>query len=256
MHGLCMYWLVATLLLSLLIGGDAWCEASEQRIGVLARGGDRIAPDRFATTAEYLTRQIPGRTFSFVPLTRVAMNDAVARGELAFAITNPGHSVHLEVMYGATPIATAQDSWQGTLYSTIGAVVIVQARRPDLARMADLKGKSFMADSRNSFDGFQIAWWELKAHGVDPFRDFSRLVFSDSRRKASSKPCATEVSMRRLWNPACWSEWPMQAGSISTSSAFCIRTPRRGTRSPGAANSIPSGRFSKRAKRPTNSGNA
>jgi len=35
-----------------------------------------------------------------------------------------------------------------------------------------------MSVSRNDFDGFQLSWWELKAHDIDPFHDFSSLIFS------------------------------------------------------------------------------
>ncbi len=174
-----MYRFLPQALLIVLTAVSAAGATAEHRIAVLARGADRIAPQRFDATADYLSRQIPGETFVVVPLTRAALDDAIAGGDVAFAITDPGDSVYLQTAYGATPLATAQDSWHGAVYSTIAAAVIARADRPDLAWMSDLKGKSFMADSRNSFGGFQIAWWELKAHDIDPFRDFSRLIFSN-----------------------------------------------------------------------------
>ncbi len=170
---------IAAVLLVVLANADAWCEAIEHRIGVLLRDGERVAPERWTATADYLTRQIPGHAFAIVPLSRPAMNAAVSRGELTFVLTDAGHFVYLAGTYGVSGVATAQDSWHGTVYSSVGAVVITRADRRDIGRMSDLKGKSFMADDPESFEGFQLAWWELKAHDIDPFRDFSRLEFTN-----------------------------------------------------------------------------
>lgn len=170
---------IAAVLLVVLANADARCEAIEHRIGVLLRDGERVAPERWTATADYLTRQIPGHAFEIVPLSRPAMNGAVSRGELAFVLTDAGHFVYLAATYGVSDVATAQDSWHGTVYSSVGAVVITRADRRDIGWMSDLKGKSFMADDPESFEGFRLAWWELKAHDIDPFRDFSRLEFTN-----------------------------------------------------------------------------
>jgi two-component system sensor histidine kinase TtrS len=71
-----------------------------------------------------------------------------------------------------------QHQYRDATHSTAGAVIIARADRPDIVWMSDLHGKSFMAVARDSFAGFQLAWWELQSHDIDPFRDFSRLVFS------------------------------------------------------------------------------
>ena len=153
-------------------------ETNTHAIGVLDRSGDQETRERWRPTADYLASRIPGHAFVVVPLAQAALSRALARGDIEFAITNPGHYVELAAWYGAAAIATMEHLVGGIADSTAGAAIIARADRPDIMWISDLKGKSFMALGRNSFAGFQLAWWELRAHDVDPFRDFSRLIFS------------------------------------------------------------------------------
>jgi PAS domain S-box-containing protein len=170
--------LLAALLLIVTTTGSAWADATRVTIGVLVGDGEHNAPERWPPTADFLTREIPEHQFVITPLDRESLRQAVRRNELDFILTNPGQYVELATTYGIAGLATIQHAWLGKSYAMFGTTIITRADRKDIAWLSQIKGKSFMAVSRNDFDGFQLAWWELKAHDIDPFEDFSALIFS------------------------------------------------------------------------------
>jgi two-component system sensor histidine kinase TtrS len=153
----------------------AWAdERVPVKIGVLAfRGGDD-ALKRWSPTAEYLSAAIPSARFEVVPLTPEDLNATVEKNALGFVLTNTGNYVDLEARHGISRIATLRTP-TGSFF---GAVIFVRADRADIRTFKDLKGKSFMAVQPEGFGGLQMAWRELKAHGLDPFKDFKALKFS------------------------------------------------------------------------------
>lgn len=148
------------------------------RIGVLAFRGGEDALKRWSPTADYLTAAIPGTRFEVVPLAPEDLNAAVEKGALSFVLTNTGNYVDLEARYGISRIATLLTPARIEAGSVFGAVIFTRADRADITTLKDLKGKSFMAVQPEGFGGFQMAWRELKRHGLDPFKDFKPLTFS------------------------------------------------------------------------------
>lgn len=173
-----MFRLLTALLLTITAADTAAADATRVAIGVLVRAGEHNAIEHWTPTADYLSRQIRERRFVIIPHDLDSMRRAVEHNELDFILTNPGQYADLQARYGITALVTIQNIWRDELHSVSGAVIFTQADRQDIEWMPQLKGKSFMAVSRDAFDGFQLAWWELKAHDIDPFHDFSRLVFS------------------------------------------------------------------------------
>jgi two-component system, LuxR family, sensor histidine kinase TtrS len=157
--------------------------AARISIGVLVLDGEHDALKRWSPTADYLSWHVPSQRFVIVPLDREAMRHAVEHGELDFILTNPSQYVELAATQGITALATMSYAWQGKSYSESSAAIIVRADRQDIHRLSDLRGKSFMAVSPDAFDGFQIIDRELRTHGIDPSRDFSRLTFSGSTQE-------------------------------------------------------------------------
>lgn len=148
------------------------------KIGVLAFRGADAALKRWAMTAQYLGQSIDGYNFQMVPLSLADMKTAVAGDRLDFVLTNTGNYVDLEARYGITRIATLRTPSTVRAGNVFGAIIFSRADRHDIQTLEDLKGKSFMAVERNGFGGFQMAWRELKEHGIDPFEDFSALTFT------------------------------------------------------------------------------
>jgi len=148
------------------------------RIGVLAKRGRQRCLAKWGPTADYLSSEIPGYRFEIVPLGFDEISPAVEAGEVEFILANSAFYVGLEQLYGASAIATLENMRLGGVHTVFGGVIFCRADREDIRRFADLKGKTFMAVEENSFGGWQMAWRELKDHGIDPHRHFEDLRFA------------------------------------------------------------------------------
>ncbi|MCC7016928.1 MAG: PhnD/SsuA/transferrin family substrate-binding protein [Rhodospirillales bacterium] len=162
-------------LASLVAAPTAWAsERAPVKIGVLAFRGGEDALKRWSPTADHLSAAIPSARFEVVPLTPEELNAAVEKSVLGFVLTNTGNYVDLEARHGISRIATLRTPTG----SVFGAVIFTRSDRADIKTLKDLKGKSFMAVQPEGFGGLLMAWRELKAHGLDPFKDFKELRFS------------------------------------------------------------------------------
>ncbi|MCK4340660.1 MAG: PhnD/SsuA/transferrin family substrate-binding protein [Phycisphaerae bacterium] len=165
------------------------------KIGVLAKRGPERCLEKWGPTAEYLTRTVPGHSFTIVPLAYEEIDAGVERGEMDFMLANPSFYVGgergevdfvlanssfyvgLEKLYGANRIATLKNRRLGGVYTVFGGVIFRRADRDDIQRFDDLKGKTFMAVKETSLGGWYAAWRELKERRLDPHSDFADLRF-------------------------------------------------------------------------------
>jgi signal transduction histidine kinase/CheY-like chemotaxis protein/ABC-type phosphate/phosphonate transport system substrate-binding protein len=147
------------------------------RIGVLAKRGAQRCMRKWGPTAEYLSARVPGYSFSIVPLGFDEIRPAAESERIDFILANPAIYVELERICGATRLATLKNLRPGKAYTVYGGVIFRRADRNDIGHFDDLVGKTFMAVKETSFGGWMAPWRELKAHGVDPHRDFADLRF-------------------------------------------------------------------------------
>jgi PAS domain S-box-containing protein len=148
------------------------------RIGVLAKRGPETCLEEWGATGEYLNAEIPGYRFEIRPLPYDEVHPAVEGGKVDFILANPSLYVELERFHGASRILTLRNLYGGKPYTVYAGAIFCKSDRDDIHELSDLKGKKFMAVEEESFGGWQMAWRELKEHGVDPFRDFSELQFA------------------------------------------------------------------------------
>ncbi len=151
--------------------------ASPVKIGVLANRGKEAADTMWSNTASYLTRKITQHVFTIVPLDFHEIDAVVGRGDVDFVIANPEIYVGLEAQCGVTRIATIKNKTKSGGYKIFGGVIFARADRSDIRDLRDLKGRSFMAVESNSLGGWTMAWREFKSEGIDPYRDFAKLIF-------------------------------------------------------------------------------
>ena len=164
-----MAWWWVRMLLALCLASwlpPAW--AQPVRLGVLAWLGEDRAAAQWAPLASALTARLPEHPVYARYLDLDAMNAAVARGELDFIITNPGHYVALEARHGVSRIATQTIAPGQDSAHAVSAAVIVPARRVELHRLADLHHARLAVVAAQAFGGYQVVWAELKRAGVDP----------------------------------------------------------------------------------------
>ncbi|TVT54636.1 MAG: PhnD/SsuA/transferrin family substrate-binding protein [Sedimenticola thiotaurini] len=147
------------------------------RIGVLSHRGNEATYAAWAPTATYLSRVVPKFKFQIVPLDFDEVDPAVKFGQVDFILVNPGIYVNLEVRYRISRIATLNNLAGDVANNVFGGVIFTRQDRHDINTLTDLKRKSLMAVDVTSLGGFQMAWRELKAIGLDPYKDMASLSF-------------------------------------------------------------------------------
>ncbi len=148
------------------------------RIGILAKRGPEQCLKRWQDTAIHLNAHIPGHQFKIVPLDFQKVFTAVENKAVEFILTNSSQYVQLETRYGINRIATLKNRRQTGTHTLFGGLIFTRADRQDINGLSDLEGKTFMAVEPTSFGGWQMAWRELKEAGLDPFSDFSAMLFA------------------------------------------------------------------------------
>ncbi len=149
----------------------------EIKIGVLALRGKEQCLKQWNATADYLTKKIPGHSFTIVPLDFAELPNSVSKQQVDFTITNSSMYVSLESHFGNTRIATMKTNVLGLGLTQFGGVIFCRRDRTDILSTKDLRQKRFMAVDRKSFGGWQMAWNYLLDHDIDPNKDFKELVF-------------------------------------------------------------------------------
>ncbi|MBF0500501.1 MAG: PhnD/SsuA/transferrin family substrate-binding protein [Candidatus Riflebacteria bacterium] len=147
------------------------------KIGVLAYRGIEKCYQMWNSTAEYLSREIPGSVFEIVPLNFDVLPLVIKNNQIDFVITNSSSYVDLEAQSHITRIATLKNRILKKGYAFFGGVIFTRADRTDLTDLGTLRGKKFMAVDPTSFGGYQMAWYEMKEYGINPGNDFSSLEF-------------------------------------------------------------------------------
>ncbi len=173
---------VGGLVLAAVLGPPgAWAAdtpAGPVTIGILAPDGEAQAAQAWAHLGEYLQAAVPGQRFELRHYDLPGLGAAVASAELHFFIANSGFYVGVEAAHGASRIATLQNPQALSPTEAIASVVLVPSGRRELRRLADLKGQRLVAVSEDGFGGFQVAWREMKAAGLDPHTDTAALTFT------------------------------------------------------------------------------
>lgn len=167
-----MDWMLRRVLLWFLLAlpmAPAGAGARDVAIGVFAYQGEHAAVADWQPLLAALSQALPGQRFHLQQYDAAGLRRAVAAGEVALVVTNPGYYIALESEFGLGRIAT--------LSSAIGSVVLTRASRDDINSYADLAGKRIAAVAPDAFAGYLIAAREMLEAGVDPEADLAQLRF-------------------------------------------------------------------------------
>lgn len=165
------------------------------RIGVLNHQGleDKEVIRMWNPTADYLAMKLPQYDFEIIPLGFYEVDAAVGKNNVDFILTNPGIFVNLEARNWVTPLATRNNAVGDASYNIFGSVIFTRSDRHDINTLQDLKGKHFSAVNETSLGGYQMAWREMKKHGVSLNKDTAKLTFEDSHYKVVLKVLNEQV---------------------------------------------------------------
>ncbi len=137
------------------------------KIGVLAFRPKPQTVAQWQPLAAVLKQAMPERDFEVKALSYPELNDAVARRQLDFVLTNPGHYVLLTKRGGVSaPLATLAANDHGQSSTVFGGVIFSRAEQSAIATLGDIKGKSIAIASIDSLGGYQMQAYELKLAGI------------------------------------------------------------------------------------------
>lgn len=162
------------LLLSPLASAD---ESRMVYIGVLSFLSKEETAERWSPTAEYLSDQIDGYQFEFVPKTYPELNEAAGAGTIDFVFTNPEHHVFLTNELGLSAFATLTAYSNGVPLDRFGGVLVTRADS-NIQTLEDVHGRNVASVSRQSLGGYLAQRGLLLEHGVDLEGDVSSLQFT------------------------------------------------------------------------------
>lgn len=146
------------------------------KIGVLAKRGAEQAVKQWQPTADYLSHIIVQHRFVVVPLSFDEVRAAVSDQKVDFLLVNPAIYVEMEHDFHISRIATIKNLRLGKGYTSFGGVVFSRADRK-IDKVAQLRGKTFMAVDPTSFGGAITCWRELRTYDFDPFKDFRSVKY-------------------------------------------------------------------------------
>ena len=147
------------------------------QIGVLAHRGMSQALQMWEPTAQYLNNQLPEYTFKVTPLNFEQIYIKAAINKLDFVVTDSSVYVELETLYQFNRLATLKNLRMDKAYTLFGGVILRRSDRHDIQNLPDLVGKKFAGTNEHSLGAWQAAWREIKAAGINPYRDFLSLQF-------------------------------------------------------------------------------
>ena len=150
------------------------------KIGVLAHRDIQNTLHTWQKTADYLTSELSEYHFTIVPLNFNQIEAATEQNAVEFVITSPGIYVEFEALYGVNRLATLKHLRMGRAYTMFGGVIFCKADCDNIQNLTDLRGKNFVAVAENSFGGWRSAWREIVEAGINPYRDFQSLQFTNS----------------------------------------------------------------------------
>lgn len=137
------------------------------KIGVLAFRAKPQTLAQWQPLAVALKQAIPNRDFVIEALAYPELDEAVARHQVDFVLTNPGHYVLLAKRSGlSAPLATLAADDNGQPSSQFGGVIFSRAGQTGINTLRDLNGKTVAAVSTESFGGYQMQAYELSRIGI------------------------------------------------------------------------------------------
>ena len=167
-----LVWVLALLALAPLAALAQVEEKPEVRVGVLAYRGEAHARAQWGRLVKWLNERLPAYHFRLVPMTLDSARELLSRNQVDFLITNPGHYVALAKRFPLSPLATlVRTTPEGVRVMRFGSVIFTRADNSAIGDLADVKGKTVAAVSREAFGGFLVGWREFRRLGVDLLRD-------------------------------------------------------------------------------------
>ena len=148
------------------LGTGSVLAAEPVRIGVLAFQDKSTTLAQWQPTAVSLAQAIANTEFQILPLSYEELDNAVARQQLDFVLTNPEHYVVLRNQHKLRPMATLSRRIGTQEVTEFGSVIFSRADR-GIRNLSDVAGARVAAVGLNSLGGYLAGADILAAHDID-----------------------------------------------------------------------------------------
>lgn len=146
-------------------------------VGIWAKGDAERAASFWMPTVDYLNRALPGHSFTVHALPAEDLIDGIRRGELDFAVVDPGLWLRLAPQDNATVLATALTRFHKERYARAAGALLVLNERTDIRTPLDLRGKRIVSTARNSLRDWISVEREFSQVGMRPPNDCRDITF-------------------------------------------------------------------------------
>lgn len=156
--------------------------SAEYIVAVRAIRGIEAAHQQWQATVDVLNKSIPEHHFTLVPI--LSLDDLSRKsglGEFDFVLTNPSSFVEIQMLHGASALATLNNKRANTAQDRFGSVIFTHVRNEDILTLHDLKNKKLMAVAEPAFGGWRVAWLEMLEQGFNPQRELKDLQFAKGK---------------------------------------------------------------------------
>ncbi len=150
------------------------------RIGFLANKGVDKCLLQWQPTVDYLQQKLPKYNFKLIPVLYNEEDNLVKNNQLDFIFTNPYIFITLRSKYDVVQLATIKYN-RGDFSNSYYGTVIFAKKNKNINNLKDLKNKKIVSASPISFGGWLMALYELKKQNIDPYKDFSVIIFTNNQ---------------------------------------------------------------------------
>lgn len=143
-------------------------------IGVLSFTSKEETKDKWHHLAEYLSREVKGRSYEILPLYYDEFEKAIESRCIDYVLTNPSHYIILDNHYDLSGVvATLIEMIDGHPQYGFGGVIFTRNESGTPKTIEALKGKTIGAVDQQSLGGYQASAYELIQSGLDLNKDVS-----------------------------------------------------------------------------------
>lgn len=150
------------------------------RIGFLANKGTEKCLLEWKPTVDFLQNKLPKYNFKFIPVLYNDQESYVKEKKLDFIFTNPYLFINFRAKYDAIQLATIKYN-RGQYSNAYYGSVIFAKKNKNINNITDIKNKKVVSASPQSFGGWLMVLYELKKYNIDPYKDFSAIIFSNNQ---------------------------------------------------------------------------
>lgn len=159
--------LTALAVLVLLVAGNVAKAQDGLALAVFAFRPKPVMVQLYQPLVDYLNQAVPEARLRLVVLNQEEMEQELGAQRLDLLFTNPSHFIVLRQRNRLTgALATLVAVEQGVAVSSLGGVIITGTRRDDIARLADLRGKTIAIPGTKFLGGYQTQAFELLQAGI------------------------------------------------------------------------------------------